>query len=64
MKPAETTLMDILDPPRNPWLGRLLSGKGKPPAGVRVIRFDEPDDFAAPDGLGEAKAKLRDFAEA
>lgn len=64
MKPDTPTLIDILEPPRNPWLKKLLSGKGKAPAGVRVVRFEGQDDFDATEYLGEAKAKLRDFAEA
>lgn len=33
-------LIDILDPPSNPWLNELLMGKVKLPAGVRVLKVD------------------------
>ena len=58
------SLFDIIHPPGNPWLEKLLSGKAKPPAGVRVVRFDQSDDFDAPEGQSEAGIRLRDFAEA
>jgi hypothetical protein len=41
-----TKLLDILDPPGNPWLRDLSRGRAKVPAGVRVLRHCEVESAA------------------
>ena len=64
MKPAAPTLIDILQPPVNPWLKKLLSGRGQTPPGVRVVRFEGQDDPDTSERLPEARSGQRAFAEA
>lgn len=45
MKAAGPTLMDVIAPPGNVWLQKLLKGKGGAmPPGVRVVRFEAPEE--------------------
>ena len=44
MKTLGPTLMDVIEPPGNLWLQKLLKGKsGSLPPGVRVVRFEAPE---------------------
>ncbi len=60
-----TSLLDIIDPPGNPWLKDLQRGKAELPRGVRLVRHSsgDTDSFDRSTALREAKRKLRDFAE-
>lgn len=64
MKPETTTLMDVLTPPGNPWLRKILAARGgSVPEGVQVVRFggrDDADEFDAP----PPTARAREMAEA
>ena len=62
---SRSTLLDILDPPGNPWLKDLQRGKAHLPAGVRLMRHSsgDTDTFESSEDLGEAKRKLRDVIE-
>lgn len=45
MQTSAPTLMDIIEPPGNPWLQKVLKGKsGAAPDGVRVVRFSVEDE--------------------
>jgi hypothetical protein len=45
MKPARPSLMDVIAPPINPWLRKILDGKAADlPTGVRIVRFESDDD--------------------
>lgn len=58
-----TSLLDILIPPRNPWLSQFVSGKTELPRGIRVIRHASVDEdrFDCNDGLRIARRKLQDW---
>ncbi len=59
------SLMEILDPPGNPWLRDLTKCKTALPAGIRLLRHagGEDDTFERNERLRKAKRKLHDFAE-
>jgi len=44
MTQRSTSLVDILQPPRNNWLRQLARRKSNLPAGVRVVRFSDHED--------------------
>lgn len=45
MKPVSPSLMDVLAPPLNPWLHKILSARPADlPDGVRQVRFEGPED--------------------
>ena len=52
MKPVSPSLMDVLAPPLNPWLHKILSGRPSDlPDGVRQVRFEGPEDDTDLDDL-------------
>ncbi len=62
------TLVDVLNPPGNPWLRQISVARVPLPRGVRVLRnsSDSSDGTATFDRharLRAAKEKLRDFME-
>ncbi len=59
-----TRLLDILEPPGNPWLRDLSRGKVKVPAGVRVLRHCEVESAALDrrQARSDAQRKLRRLA--
>jgi hypothetical protein len=58
-------MMDILDPPGNPWLRELGKAKTPLPAGIRLVRHEnvEEDAFERSERLRVARQKLHDFAD-
>ena len=58
-----TSLLDILIPPRNPWLNQFVPGKTELPRGIRVIRHASVDEdrFDRNESLRIARRKLHDW---
>jgi hypothetical protein len=58
-----TSLLDILVPPRNPWLSQFVPGKTELPRGIRVIRHAgvDEDRFDRNERLHTARRKLHDW---
>jgi len=65
MPAKATSLMDILDPPRNAWLCALSAGHIAIPPGIRILRHaqTEEDAFECNERLRTARRKLHEFAE-
>ena len=61
----ETSLLDILVPPGNPWLRGLIPGKTVLPKGVRVVRHNVADEESLNGDacLDHARARLHECAE-
>jgi len=57
-----TSLLDIIIPPRNPWLNQFVPGKTELPRGIRVIRHASMDEdrFDRNESLRIARRKLHD----
>ena len=54
-----TSLVEILDPPMNPWLKALFRQKNSLPEGVRVVRFNGEEGDEADDLPTQKKAQIR-----
>ena len=63
MKKSSPSLLDVLEPPPNPWLEKASEGESTRPGHVRVVRSGGADDFDSPARLRAAKKKLRDFID-
>ncbi len=63
MKKTSPSLLDVLEPPPNPWLEKVREGESNRPDNVRVVRSGGADDLDAPVRLRAAKKKLRDFID-
>jgi hypothetical protein len=61
------SLLDILEPPSNPWLQAVSAGKvGALPQGIRVVRYEVKDvsDNETPVAPPRRKTKLAELAGA
>ncbi len=60
MKLVRPSLMDVIAPPINPWLHNILSAKAADlPDGVRLVRFEGPDDDTDIDDVPPVSSKRR-----
>jgi hypothetical protein len=60
MKPVSPSLMDVLAPPLNPWLHKILGARPADlPDGVRQVRFEGPADDTDLDDLPPPLPKRR-----
>ena len=65
MPAKATSLMDILDPPRNAWLCARATGGITIPRGIRILRHAQTDEDAVDrnERLRTARRKLHEFVE-
>ena len=64
MKLVRPRLMDVIAPPINPWLHRIMSAKAADlPDGVRLVRFENPDDDTDGEDLPPTASKRRPAAK-
>jgi hypothetical protein len=65
MPSISTSLIEILDPPGNPWLRQFVPGKTEKSKGVRIVRHagSDEDTFDRNERLRAAKRKLHDFID-
>jgi hypothetical protein len=63
MPSISTSLIEILDPPGNPWLRQFVPGKTEMPKGVRIVRHagSNEDTFDRNERLHIARRKLHDW---
>jgi len=45
MSKHRLSLLDVLNPPANPWLKEISKPNAKVPVGVRVVRLNDDDDI-------------------
>lgn len=65
MPAKATSLMDILDPPRNAWLRALSAGRIAIPPGIRILHHvqTEEDAFERNERVRTARRKLHEFSD-
>ena len=65
MKPVSPSLMDVLAPPLNPWLHKMLTARPADlPEGVRQVRFEGPEDDTDLDDIPPLPAKRKNATKA
>lgn len=59
------SLLEVLDPPGNPWLAKLARDKADIPTGVRIVRHSDGDIDMIESGTGlrAIRRKARETAE-